>query len=319
MVEELLARPRDQVGGRVGLESAGDVQGAGALVRGDRVPDAARHVEHVARVQDQVGDRLLGRLGGLGGVAVEGVRAGGAVQAPVLAAVELDDDGVVVVPVDAEAFGARPGGVEVGLDAGAEDAFDVLGEAGERAVHLVHGVQDEGGAVGEAGVQVGGAESTPDRVPAGGDRLGVVADVQGRAALVQPHPGRFQPLRGHQLVEVVPGHQPGNVHGGGEVAVVAVQCLGEEVLAQARRDRRRRHRVEGPFRQSLPSLRPVPPPSDSAEAVRARAAVISVRERTRPPGDGAGADGGRDGNRHGESSSTSMGGRSLSARPGLRQ
>ncbi|WP_169317453.1 hypothetical protein, partial [Actinacidiphila oryziradicis] len=52
-------------------------------------------------------------------------------------------------------------------------------------------------------------------------------------------------MLGQDAVQVVPGHQPGDLDSFGEVAVVAVQRLGEEVLAQALRDRQVRHRVFG--------------------------------------------------------------------------
>ncbi|WP_055714448.1 hypothetical protein [Streptomyces torulosus] len=97
---------------------------------------------------------------------------------------------------------------------------------------------------------------------------------------------RLQPVSGQEVVEVVPGRQSGHVERAEYVSVFAVQCLGEEVLAQAlHRDRQIPHRVRAPDRQSLPSLLPVPPPSEGM-ALQPRAATICWRERTRPPVDG---------------------------------
>lgn len=133
----------------MGLQTAGDVQGAHSLVGGDRVPDAARYIQHVPRVQNQISDRFGGCLAGVLDVAVQRKRAGGAVDPPAFGAVQLDHDGVVVVPMDAEPLGAGPRRVQVGLHAGAQFALNRFGESGEGRVEFVDAVQGEGGALGE--------------------------------------------------------------------------------------------------------------------------------------------------------------------------
>ncbi len=104
------------------------------------MPPAPRQVEHIAGGEHQIGDGLLGRWLGRFDVAVHRQRAGGAVDAPALRAVELDDDHVVIVPVDAEALGSGPGGVQVGLHAGPQPALQLTGQGADAGVEFVDGV-----------------------------------------------------------------------------------------------------------------------------------------------------------------------------------
>lgn len=138
---------------------------------------------------------------------------------------------------------------------------------------FVDAVQGERGSLSEAGVQFGRVQAVPHGVPARGHRARVSTDQQRLAVTGQPQARRLQPVRGKDLVEVVPGHQSGDVERAGYVAVFAVQCLGEEVLAQACRDGQIRHRVRAPG------------PSVVAVAAAGAAAVR---------GDGAAAPGGDD-------------------------
>jgi hypothetical protein len=121
----------------------------------------------------------------------------------------------------------------------------VQGQISDRWVEFVDAVQGEGCGFEEAGVQFGGVQAVPHGVPARGHR-GVPADQQRLAVAGEPHARRLQAMAGEDVGEVVQGHQSGDVERAGYVAVFAVQCLGEEVLAQARRDAQIRHRVRAP-------------------------------------------------------------------------
>ncbi len=203
--------------------------------RGDRVPPTAWQIRHVPCVEDQFDEWLVRRGFGHVRVAMQRGLPRGAVDAPSLGAVELEDEDVVVVPVNSEAFLGRPGGVGVDLDAGAQVPFQFLGEVADGRVQLVDRVQDEGGAVGEVAVQFGRLEPVPHGAAPGGDRYRVGVLGQGLAACREAQAGWFEPVVGEQGVEVVPVEQAGEaVRLPGEVAAGTAVHLGEEVLAQVR-------------------------------------------------------------------------------------
>nr|WP_265294130.1 hypothetical protein [Streptomyces sp. SHP 1-2] len=140
-MKELPGQPHQEVvAGRRG-KAARQVQGA-ALGGGHRVPPAARDVEHVSSPQNHLRERRALGLGGGFDIEAERVGAGGSVQVPPLGSFELEDHGVVVVPVDTEGFGWVPGGVQVDLDIGAEVPLQRLGQGLVAGVELVDGVQD---------------------------------------------------------------------------------------------------------------------------------------------------------------------------------
>lgn len=64
----------------------------------------------------------------------------------------------MVIPVEVEAAGGPPAGIGVELDRRVEGRLQRLGERAERLVQLVHGVEDEGGALPQLAGQLGGRD-----------------------------------------------------------------------------------------------------------------------------------------------------------------
>lgn len=188
-------------------DAADQVQARGALVGCDGVPPTAREVQHVARVEDQVGEGISRRrFRGLD-IAVHRLGPGRSIDAPALGAIDLDHDHVVVVAVDLEPFGGRPARVHVHLNAGAQPALQPGGEVADGLVQLVDRVEHQGCALGQAGVQLVGVDPVPHGAAANGDGLGVAVLRQCLVGHGQAHAGRFQAGPRDEAVEGVEGEQ----------------------------------------------------------------------------------------------------------------
>src|SRR5699024_7610337 len=110
----------------------------------DRVPTSSGDMEDVTGLHDELIDGLGRFLRGEFHVVVQGSNTGRAVEAPSLTPRDLENDHVMVVPVDSEPFLWGPRGVGVHLDGGAQPRFHPRDASPDRRMHLIDGVDDQG-------------------------------------------------------------------------------------------------------------------------------------------------------------------------------
>jgi hypothetical protein len=147
---DVVEGPPQQVGPAQHLDADGQVQRQ-ALARGGLVDVAARQVEQVAGAQEQLLRRRAQLVAPVGGPLLgEGEVAALAVEAPVLLALDLEDEDLVSVVMGVEALRASAGRqVEVRVDGAVEEALQPAAQGRHRRPAQLHRRQDEGLAAGE--------------------------------------------------------------------------------------------------------------------------------------------------------------------------